>query len=623
MKAGCARLIPLVSLLLFAAPSFGQAWSGILAPDRATDWTQAGIPGGIPDRTNVCANLTAGASTSTIQSAINNCPVGQVVKFGAGTFNVTGLTVNKGVVLRGQGPNSTLITLNGNIFLGANGTQGLGGAPSSHTIRAWTGGLTGGSTVLTLANTTGLSAGQTIILDELNRSWVFTSGQSGNQGSNGRGDGTGGAGEYYYYYGSTNRAAPQMTKIVSVNNGTQITIKDPVAYTHVAGSTPQVFTWAPSNVQYAGVEDMRVDANQKSDAIALIHCDYCWVKNVRVDDVGRSGVTTRWGYGSVLRDSYMSSALAGAPTQYGTECFMASHVLIENNIFWNVTSHLQVQNCFGNVYGYNYVHNAVAGNLYPEFDTHGAHNHFHLVEGNDIDKIQFDNVWGSSSHNTVFRNRANGAGSNKVGYRTPIVIGAHNRHINVVANVLGTTGLHTNYQCDDGNVFGSDNYIFDLGFWNGCPAGLGSYDTVVDGTVMIWGNWDADTYAANGNANGVRYCTANGAGNAACTGNERATADPTFPGLTSPRTTFPASLYRTAKPGWFGTVPWPAAGPDVTCTANCVPNAANKANKIPARLCYESSSKDGNGYLTAYDAQACYANDTVVAPEPPRDVVVQ
>ena len=101
-------------------------------------------------------------------------------------------------------------------------------------------------------------------------------------------------------------------------------------------------------------------------AIGLIHCDYCWVKNVRVDNVGRSGVTTRWGYGMVLRDSYLDAPPArGGPTQYGTECYMSSNVLVENNIFWNITNALQVQNCMGSVYAYNYLHNRVADNLYP------------------------------------------------------------------------------------------------------------------------------------------------------------------------------------------------------------------------------------------------------------------
>src|SRR5690606_140446 len=120
-------------LLLFSVSSYGQPWSGILAPDRAADWSRVGIPGGIPKRDTICANISAGTSTAAIQSTINNCPANQVVMFGAGTFNLSGagLHSNKGIVLRGQGPSKTTVVLNGeNLFFGSTGTGWLGGVPS-------------------------------------------------------------------------------------------------------------------------------------------------------------------------------------------------------------------------------------------------------------------------------------------------------------------------------------------------------------------------------------------------------------------------------------------------------------------------------------------------------------
>jgi hypothetical protein len=130
---------------------------------------------------------------------------------------------------------------------------------------------------------------------------------------------------------------------------------------------------------------------------------------------------------------------------------------------------------------------------------------------------------------------------------------------------------------------------------------------------MKWGNWDAATYLSNGNTNGIRYCTGSGAGNPACLASETASSDPTFPALASPGTTFPASFYLAAKPAWFGSAPWPAIGPEVTCSTNCVSNAANHANKIPARLCYEASEKDSNGNLTSFDPSTCYASTGAAA----------
>jgi len=61
------------------------------------------------------------------------------------------------------------------------------------------------------------------------------------------------------------------------------------------------------------------------------------------------------------------------------------------------------------------------------------------------------------------------------------------------------------------------------------------------------------------------------------------------------------------KPSWFGNVIWPAFGPDVACTTNCIADTANHAARIPAQICYENTAKDSRGFLTAFDANACYA----------------
>ena len=624
MRRGYSHLFPLISILLFPwTPSHGQTWSGVLATNRAIDWSQAGIPGGIPTRTTVCATVTAGASTATIQTAVNNCPVGQVVSFGAGSFTLTtSLRVNKGVVLRGQGPNSTTITLsNANILLGLV-RVGWDRSPATAAQTAWTGGLTKGSRVLTIASTAGLSAGQTIIIDENNPAWVFTTGVEGPCTS---GNSCGRSDNPPRFYGAANRAMGQMTQIVSVDSGTQITIKDPVGYTHTAGRTPQVFYWSnPSSVKYAGVEDMKVNANLNSFAISMSFCDNCWVKNVAVDNLARSGAFFYYSYGSVVRDSYFSSTNAGAPTQYGIETIMSANALIENNILYNVTSPILPESSYGLVIGYNYATNTVPGNLFASFSAHLAHSSFQLLEGNVMDTISYDNSWGSASHSTLFRNRANGKGKNKTNYRVAVKFNAHQHFMNAVANVLGDPTHHTRYRCDNVDTSGTDNHVYDLGYFNACQNGASWLRHRDPKYLFRWGNWDAVTWKANGNTNGVRYCTGSGAGNPACTADERADGDPTFPGLTSPSQTFPASFYRSAKPAWFGSVPWPAIGPDVSCTTNCIANTANHAAMIPAQLCYANTAKNSSGFLTAFDANRCYANDGAdsTKPAPPSDLVV-
>jgi hypothetical protein len=108
-------------------------------------------------------------------------------------------------------------------------------------------------------------------------------------------------------------------------------------------------------------------------------------------------------------------------------------------------------------------------------------------------------------------------------------------------------------------------------------------------------------------------------GNSECTGDETASTDPAFPGLAHPSHILPASFYLAGKPSWFSNVIWPAIGPDVTCTTNCIANTANHAAKIPAQLCYENTAKDGGGFLTAFDADACYAARANLGPTKDED----
>lgn len=116
----------LVAFLIIPFPAHPQAWSGILDPSRATDWTKAGIPGGIPNYTVVCRTVPpSGLSDSTdsnnINAALSSCSgKSEVVQLQAGIYTITrGILFNKDpknhtqpithVVLRGAGPDKTTL----------------------------------------------------------------------------------------------------------------------------------------------------------------------------------------------------------------------------------------------------------------------------------------------------------------------------------------------------------------------------------------------------------------------------------------------------------------------------------------------------------------------------------
>src|SRR5262249_23601595 len=121
-----AFLFPLI-LLWLAMYSNAQSWSGIIAPNRAIDWSQAGVPGGIPNRTVQCGS-TIPAYTGTaaaINNALGACPNDgtHFVLLGAGTFNLASgidFAMRSNITLRGQGADATFL-----VFSGTAGCNGL------------------------------------------------------------------------------------------------------------------------------------------------------------------------------------------------------------------------------------------------------------------------------------------------------------------------------------------------------------------------------------------------------------------------------------------------------------------------------------------------------------------
>src|SRR6266852_5046865 len=170
----------LLFMLILLGPSRGlyaQQWSGVLSASRAIDWSKAGVPGGIPNRTTACTTLNPGASDAQINAAIAACPSGQVVFLNAGTYSLSsGLIFNakNNVTLRGAGSNLTFLVFSG----GGNGCGGVAGnvcminadpdyrsAPSN--VANWTAGYSRGTTQITLSNTANLQIGTNIILDQV------------------------------------------------------------------------------------------------------------------------------------------------------------------------------------------------------------------------------------------------------------------------------------------------------------------------------------------------------------------------------------------------------------------------------------------------------------------------
>src|SRR3989454_8299583 len=191
------------------AAAAAAPWSGILDPSRAIDWSHAGIPGGIPNRTTICASLDPGSTAAQIDAAIAACPPDQVVFLTAGTFTLSaGLNMKSDVTLRGAGATRTKLVFTGTtpcdrgpppypvICLKGSFSWSEGVENSAD----WTAGHGKGTTVIALSSTANLRAGESfLILDQVDDAAdggdIFNCGVAGgcvSQGSDGMRTGPGG-----------------------------------------------------------------------------------------------------------------------------------------------------------------------------------------------------------------------------------------------------------------------------------------------------------------------------------------------------------------------------------------------------------------------------------------------
>ena len=116
-----ARRFRVVWLLIVATLAALHASGEVVPASRAIDWSQVGVPGGIPSRTTIHRTLTpidnTGATdiTRALQSALNACPKDQVVLLPPGTFKIDGtISIPNHKVLRGSGADQTVLMTSAN-----------------------------------------------------------------------------------------------------------------------------------------------------------------------------------------------------------------------------------------------------------------------------------------------------------------------------------------------------------------------------------------------------------------------------------------------------------------------------------------------------------------------------
>jgi hypothetical protein len=393
--------------------------------------------------------------------------------------------------------------------------------------------------------------------------------------------------------------------------------------------------WFAGTVENDGLENMTLDHSlgAANTGIALYNCYRCWVKNVRSMYADRDHVFLYQSLNDVIRDSYFFQSQEHASQSYGIEINESSALLLENNIFQQVTNPVIFIQGSGSVVGYNYSVNEGFSNENAQTSDagHNAGNGMNLWEGNNFFGIWADIVWGSSSTTTFFRNMLRGWQAKKTNYTMPVSLSSWNRVFNVVGNVLGQPSHATTYESYSTSSSGGVNAegaantsIYVLGWsGNGSPAGCKTppvCDPIVRSTLMRWGNYDVVT-------SGVQWNPTE----ASPAARPYVNANFTYPYFASLAHTLPPSLYYSSVPSWWpATKAWPPVGPDVlsgnlgicsgtyagaqaTASGQCAGGSwdsawAAHANSTPAQDCYLNvmgGPPDGTGPVLSFDASAC------------------
>jgi hypothetical protein len=348
-------------------------------------------------------------------------------------------------------------------------------------------------------------------------------------------------------------------KIIS-KTSTTVTFDPPCPF-DFTGLNPKatVFAGSPYTfIQGIGIEDLTIDlsSSQIAWAIEFDTAYGCWVKNAEITGAYSRQMLFYQSVSGEVRHCYTNATQGSGPNHEGIDFSRdCSWNLVEDNI---ANKGGDPPFIFGdadggnscNVVAYNYATNTDPGFWDISFN-HGPHDMLNLAEGNVIDNFKDDGYFGSSSHNTLFRNRI----------RYNLELKHFSNYYNIVGNVLGTTGFSNAYETEQVNY--SNNPVYALGFPNignhsysgtfgpttppnyvGLPnilEGCQQLDRNVKATILRHGNFD--------------YF------------NNATVWDPTIPDHV-----IPDSLYLTDRPIWWPkNMPWPPIGPDLTPMVSQIP----------------------------------------------------
>jgi hypothetical protein len=478
----------------------------IIPSSRRIDWSP-GIPGGIPNYPAGVNVKNYGAKgdgvtndTQAFERAIDAASPGTAVIIPEGTYLITSdLIIEEGIVLRGEGYNKTKLKfrMSGNCINFA-----IWGSEDWTDI---TGGFNKGSKTITVASASRININDFVEIRQDNDPAVFIPGYEGDES-----------------WGA--RSVGQILLVVG-KSGNSLTFNKSLYYTYNSNMHPRIR--ALEVVKGGGVENLTIERLNSDDwgtAFNFTNAAYCWVKNVWSEKTNSSHVYLTRAYGCEIRGNYFHDSYDHAGGMgYGiTTESRATDNLIEDNIFYRLRHSMEVQTgATGNVFAYNYSRDPFFEEnndyLMSDITVHGYYPTMNLFEGNTVQEIRADNVWGTNGPTTYFRNRIEKNvshyldGSEEFGF---IEIHQDNPYQNIVGNELGINGTYSNIPID--------------------------LDPSIASTAIVHGNYNYRNRTLQWDSSISDH-------------------------------DIPASYYLTQKPAFFGDLPWPLTGGDLSPNTNMIP----------------------------------------------------
>lgn len=538
-----------------------------IPPERRIDWSTTGVPGGIPDRNDVCATIDAAmygtmavdASPAIVQ-AINDCVTSEdapkVIEIPAGDY-LLGSSIDLGekswITIRGAGASQTRLVPAGRGF-----RLGWGSAvPLATTVMA---GATRGSTQLTLSSVDGVFDGGFLAIDRADDPALVFS--------------TSGA----------TRLLKQIVRVTAIA-GNDVTFEPPLFWDF--DDLPQITGFAGMKTESVGIEDMLFDHEGQGvgPSVFFDQCYGCWISGIHSRMPLEYHVVAANSMRCEIRDSFFADSQTYGANNAGIALYgMNVGWKVENNIFWKTFPGIEAQNgTSANYFGYNFGEQVEAGWEHSGAmfsDNHGPHDMMNLWEGNVGEMLQADAYYGSSSHGTLFRNHFTAQNAAKIGNFKAISLDRWAYYYNIVGNVLGGPGTEYSYYEAEIDNFPYENpTIYRLGYPNignnGLQAGDGTMgpDAMVAATVLRVGNYD--------------YFHG-------CVWDDEASACLEDPAALE----LPDSLVHEARPPWYPpTKPWPPFAAERDDFDPEVPI------RIPAHDCFVALDLANGG---AFDPDECY-----------------